>query len=302
MRRNFIISLLFTIGFYSNGFSQPFGLPQWLDVATWSLTYPSGNSCNADPLPYSLNHRDAFVNTLQSLCSSHNPYISSSHPYDFVNPSATLASFQSSQKDICEIVYFVGHGATNTHHLLFLDNTTCDYSSNFNFGGNYTKWAFLEACTALYSQNPPDYLPWFNGVHAVFGFRSKYWQWNWKSDAWQCAWYGCDYTHSWDTWTWFWQNWFSGQQMWTAYSNAIIRNVNHANTGYFHGPNCGEEFAVVAVFGHAYDNNGNWQYVCGATEVITNILRTPTPPQGGSNWYHQGLIYWSTIVGTPSYN
>ena len=187
---------------------------------------------------------------------------------------------------------------------IFLNNTSCEYSyNNFTVGGAFTKWSFFDACNVLRDRTASDYLPMFNGAHAIFGFQSNNFYWSWKSDWWQCTWYGCDYTNNWDQETYFFNNWFSGQNMWTAYSNAITQNYNHANTSYFHGNISGYEYATVQITGQALDNNGNWQTVSGAYESITNTFKNQMPTYTvGPGWNYQGISYISTVIGTPVYN
>lgn len=308
MRKILFRVLLFMSVYPINGLAQSFGLPVYLDVATFAITY-TNNTCNphATALPWSLMERDWFVNSLRSNISAHYPTISSAWRWQFDEGAASYANFQSTHKDECEFVFFAGHGGIDPYFgtgndAVFLNNTTCEHSLNeFKLGGSYTKWAFFKACGVLRDQNPNAYNYIFNGVHAIFGYRSLASQWSIKSSWWHCVWYGCDYSSSYDVFAYLFNNWIAGgQDMWTAYSNAIIQNFNEANNIYS-GYIPGLDFAVVFAFGHAYDNNGSWTYFNGATERITNVFRNEMAPGGGNNWYPQGLCCWNTIIGSPQY-
>jgi hypothetical protein len=294
---NLVIAFIMSCSIY--GFTQNFGPPTWMDIATWAFTY---TGCSCEPaLNQSYSHRNSFVTTLQSKCSAYNPSISSLHRINLDdNNGGTLESFQSTAKDMCEVVFYVGHGKTDTHNLVFLNNQTCQRSRYFNFGGNYTKWVFLEACTALYDQTANNYNSWFNGAHAIFGYRSMYYQWPTISNWWDCIWFGCDYSSSWDRWTYLWNNWFSGQQMWTAYTNALTQNINEANSIYS-GYISGGDFAVVQVCGWALGNDGYYSVFYGAKETVSNTFHNETPTQNSTGWLFSSLIHWNTVIGSPTY-
>ena len=285
----------------------PIGLPAKLDLATWAIQY-SVNNCSSPVLAYSFQTRDAFKSALTSNIASKYPSISFSWPYQYNEGQASLASFVAPAKDACEFVFFVGYGGQyeavpgymgNANDAIFLNGTACEHSNNvFTFGGNNTKWAVLEFCQGLKNRDVSIYLPMFNGAHAVFGFQSINSQWQWKSGWWGCI-TGCTYSNSWDKWTYFHRNWFSGQNMWTAYGNAITQNVNE---GSQLGSLSGLEYAMVQAFGQALNNNGNWQSISGGMETITNTFNNPMYTHNAPGWKYTGLNYVSTIIGTPRYN
>ena len=287
-----------------------FGMPNKLDYGTWAISY-ANNSCNTSRLDQSFGTRDAFKNALASNISSLYPVWSfiSNWICQYDEGAATLASFQAPDKDACEFVLFVGHGGyhspisnTNANCALFLNNTTCEFSwNNFTIGGRNTKWAIFEGCQILKDQNPNAYTSIFNGVHAIFGFRSKNWYWDVKSDWWHCLWFGCDYTRSWDREVYFLNNWFAGQDMWTAWSNAVSQNYNDSKEGYFHLSVPGFEYAMVQVHGQALNNDGNWQIINGGGDIITNVYKNPMPTHNVPGWNYGGITYISTIVGSPQY-
>jgi hypothetical protein len=284
----------------------PFSLPAKLDLATWAIQY-SVNTCGEPVLPYSFQTRDAFKSALTSNIASKYPSISFSWPCQFNEGQASLENFVAPAKDACEFVFFVGHGGQyeaipgymgNANDAVFLNGTNCTDSWNaFTIGGNNTKWAFLEVCQGMKNRDATVYLPMLNGAHAVFGFQSKSQQWQWKSGWWSCI-TGCVYSNSWDKWTYFHRNWFSGQNMWTAYSNAVTQNQNE---GSQLGSLSGLEYAMVQVVGQAMNNNGNWQTVFGGMETITNTYSNPMYTHNAPGWNYIGVSYVSTVIGTPSY-
>lgn len=299
-----IVSLLFLFSLTS--YSQTIGLPNYLDLASWSISY-EGNWMGVSPVNYTSETENAFRNSLVDNINAKYPTIPSYWRIQKNNSNGTLESFQSNNKDICEIVFFNGHGYLDTvlnkgNDIWFINGQNIQRSfNNFTLGGSYTKWAFLKACYSLYSKDPATYYPMFNGVHSVFGFESQGFTWSWKSDKWHCFWYGCAYTNSWDSWTYFWENWFNGQTMWEAYYNALVRNYNDANNkSYYSNSVPGYTFAMVEVFGQV-KNNDTWRSFFGGQEKITETFRESTPLYNTENWNYYGLSYNWISIGNSTY-
>jgi hypothetical protein len=290
--------ILLIAAFYSSGVCQRFGLPNYLDLASWSLSY-TNNSCGLPALRYYNEEQNEFVNGWKKFGTTY-PTISSQWRLNY-NPDGSKASFVSSAKDQCEIVYFNGHGSKLS--LYFSDHGACDYVdvTGWNFGGAYTKWVFLFACEPLYYTNPVNYGSAFKGVHAIFSYRSNTFSGPLKSGWWQCL-SGCVYHQSWEKWRYFWNNWLSGQDMWTAYCNANSLNWSEMNSVYGGGLQ-GLEYATVFVNGWTWDNNSNCVFINGSTETVTNTFRYEMPTYNDDNipWVYNQLTYWSTTIGNPQY-
>lgn len=281
-------SLQFLLLLLTTSYSGTFGVPQYLWCGTWALRYQS-DPCGAPELPRSLLHRDKFISTLQSKITSSGYSIGFNHYLNYEDTYACIDSFYSSRRDMCEVVFFCGHGNTLSQ-LSFRDGTACQYARYFQYGGTYTKWAFLEACNFFrYDRNGYDYSEMFNGAHAIFGYASQYGQFYKNvSSWWDCLWSGCHYIKSEDRWAYFWNNWFSGQSMWYAYRDAIINSQNEFGVGV--------EPAVVMLFGYVTDDNsGQSQEFWGGMETVTNTYSSPLYPS------QLGLAYVSVVSGNPIY-
>jgi hypothetical protein len=301
-----IISLIFLLSLSIQSQST-IGVPYYLDLASWSISY-EGNNFGYKTINYTSETANAFKDALTNNINAKYPTISSSWRIKRDNTNGTLQSFQAVDKDICEIVFFNGHGVLDTitnkgNNLLFMsENKNIQWSANnFTLGGSYTKWGFLKGCYSLYSKDPVFYYPMFNGVHSVFGFESQGFNWSWKSSKWYCFWYGCAYTNSWDSWTYFWGNWFNGQTMWESYYNALIQNYNDAdNKSYYSNSVPGYTIAMVEVFGEV-KNNDTWRPFFGGQEKITETFREETPTYNTENWNYYGLTYNWIEIGNSTY-
>lgn len=321
---------VFTALFCLNVNAAYFGVPQQLDMSTWAISYTGAISCsfqgcgynwttnNPSSLwPFTYMIRDTFVHYVQNDVKINYPNIPTVWFHHYEDGNASLESFNSSTTGLVALVLFTGHGNAykNGNQLLgandpfFLSNsTTCEHSNtacmsfpatgeNLTLGGPRTKWAFLDCCLGLYDQNPNNYQHIFNGVHGIYGFQSD-------GYCWSIGWYPQlpHYSFSSDRYKYLWANWATGgQDMWTAWSNALTQNYTDANQldpGYIPG----WAFAVVFPFGHAYDNNGNWAYINGAQEVISNTFLNQMPMNSsGTDWYPQGMCMWITSLGNPTY-
>jgi hypothetical protein len=232
--------------------------------------------------------------------------------------TASLENFNNRSRQLSAITFFCGHGFADNNggvleggnDLAFLNGATCEHSNTFanypniastmefTLGGLQTKWAFFDCCLGLYDENPNDYTPIFTGAHAIFGFQSDTYWWDDEFIPSSFNTYGSD------RYKYLWANWVQGQQtMWTAWSNALVQNyanVNNVQPGQIPGTN----FAVVFPFGHAYNNDGtDWEYISGAGDVINNtfLKQMSMNPLGGTDWYPQGMCYYNTVIGNPTY-
>lgn len=270
-------------------FAGTFGQPPYLWVGSWALRYQS-DPCGASELPRALEHRNVFVNYLQSKISSSGTNISFNHRLSYEDYNASISSFTQTDRNLCEVVFYTGHGTGGSGQLSFRNGSSCEYSRNFQYGGEYTKWVFLEACHFFqYNRNPWNYYSMFNGAHAIFGFASQYWWFIKQTNSnWDKFWHGGQYARSEDRWKYFWNNWFSGQQMWAAYTTAMKKSHDELGKGV--------EPAVAMLFGTVVDDNGVSHDYCGGAETISNAYNGELLPTGSL-----GVMLLSNIYGNPDY-
>jgi hypothetical protein len=272
--RAVLIVFVFTVPL----FAQFFGPPNYLWVGTWALQYQN-DPCGASECPRALLHRDKFVNELQSHIANSGNTIGFNHYLNYENTNASIESFNNIAKDMCEIVYYYGHGTDTANgnvggKMSFRNGTNCQYGRNFQYGGQYTKWVFTEACNFFkFDQNPANYISMFNGAHAIFGFASlNPWFFTDYGGWWDCAWGGCSHHRSEDRWTYFWDNYFNGQEMWTAFTNAMHKSADEADEPI--------ECAAVQLKGLINCNNGWCNMFFGAAEGIDYTYNGELYPDG----------------------
>jgi len=287
----FKILLVLSAAFSCFGWGS-FGSPQYFWTGAWLSTY-SGVSCSSDDLPRATAHKAKFLNALSSGASANGRSYLLQLNYE--NSTMTYASFASTDKNSCDVVFWTGHGDEGSGKLLSND---CYHERYFPFGGSYTKWVFLEACHFFqYNKNPWSYDDsLMNGAHCVYSFASNYKWFKHQTGSWWCCTFGgCKcFSYSDDRWTYMWERFFSGNyNLWGAYSSAM--GDSHAEGGY------GVEVAAVTLYGTLQDDNGHTEY--------NYLFACPT-----KDWAYEGLIYPGSnpdgylnaafldeVFGTPSY-
>ncbi len=244
---------------------------------------------------------DAFVNQLNSRINAGYPSISTSTRQD-KDLNFTKSVFTSHFLDNYEICMFGGHGSPFNFYPY--DYRVPINDGSVNFGGNYTKWVFFNSCSTLNSTTATDYLPAFNGCHAILGNHAKgyvwfqeYCKWKYWLFGWQCGEKGTHHTY--DQWEYFATNWCDNYKsdpgnngLWDSYNKAVNQSVYQECLK-------GIAPAIVWIWGYCPLTN---QYGNGRNEHFTsNNSQFMWPVSSNSYFQYSGICYYWEAHGNPSY-
>ena len=276
-----------------------FGYMAELFVGTYTIEAYSTN-----PLEFMHDGSANLINTLDNLRNSGTYFVAQTPVYD----GGVVSSLWFGTNNVftaSEIIMFGGHGNEGLFqawdNIVFFDGRSngCSGCTNWSFGGTYGKWVFVDACqTAGHDDWQTYYAPVFNGIHALFGMDSNGWD-GWHNHQ-SCFLWWCWETDYWNSsykWTYFAQNWTTGQQsMQSAYFNAVNKNL-YQQLHY----DC--VVAAVTINGWVWNSvTGNWEFYTGSLETENNVYSDQLYPYSNSTWNFQMFIKYSQQFGSnPSY-
>jgi hypothetical protein len=182
----FMIVLAYAIMAYST--------PTWM----WIGRYLADSSYCGIPLyPQSRENAEDFL-IAANACHPNGP---TPVPKDYlsgINVTHTVVTGNSSQRNLCDFVFFIGHGDQFNGVVIWNDaQTACATmaTTEMNFGSvNYggTRWVLLHSCQTLTWHGPYFWTAWgaaFQGVQCVMGFASDGGVGSYSAAAMKTFWY-----------------------------------------------------------------------------------------------------------------
>lgn len=143
--------------------------PSWMWIGTYGIDNYTGNGGGSN-LTQSIAGANEFMDAADVYCPL------AINQMSLRDADVTrVAVCNNSTREMCDFIYFDGHGSIGSIFLGNGSNYGSVYPSGLQLGTSYNRWAYFYTCLSLHLNAVSSWFQGFSGIRTVLGFSSLTW-------------------------------------------------------------------------------------------------------------------------------